>query len=308
MHPYYAPAFQIDVDGSRLHADVSALVEQVRVVSSPDSVDQFSFTLANTVPTLRWTHTDDAQLFAPGSSVRIQMGYVGDLHDMMEGEVTHVSPSFPASGVPTVLIEGHSRMHRLQGQNKTRTFQDTTPQGIAEQIGREAGLDVQAEDAALQQEYVMQPNQSDLGFLKDLARMLHFEVLVKGRTLIFRKSQECDASVLTYIWYGPQESFAPAPDTLPLKSFSPQMNTLAPATQVQFRSYDVQAKKAFVSNASVDSQVTCMGGRKAGATITQTAFGVHRSVVHVTRPFASQEEGDLYANSAFNAKAMGFVS
>jgi phage protein D len=307
VHPYYAPAFQIDVNGMRLHSDVSALVQQVRVVSSPDAVDQFSFTLANTLPRLRWTHTSDAQIFAPGASVRILMGYVDDLREMMEGEITQFSPTFPVSGVPTVAIEGHSRMHRLQGQNKTRTFQKTTPKEIAEQIARDAGLDVNAEDAELQQHYVIQPNQSDLGFLKDLARMLHFEVLVQGSTLLFRKAKEAESKVLTLIWYGPQESFAPAPDTFPLKSFSPQMNALAPATQIQFRGWDMKSKKAFVSQASVDKQSTLMCGKQAGATVTQTAFGKARDIVHVTRPFASQQEGDFCANSAFNANSMGFI-
>jgi phage protein D len=304
---YYAPAFHIEVDGSRLQADVSKNIQRLQIVSVPDALDTFSFSLANTLPRMRWTHTDDAKLFQPGSSVKIAMGYVDDMHDMMEGEITQVSPSFPESGLPIVCIEGHSRMHRLRGENKTRTFQDTTPRQIVERIGQDAGLQVQADDVSLKQDYVIQPNQTDLDFLKAMAKSLHCEVFVQKKTLIFRKAKEAEAKVFTLIWYGPQESFAPAPDTMPLKSFSPQMNSLAPATNVQYRAYDMKSKKAFVSNASSSNQSSLMGGSQSGADACQSAFQRSRTVVHVTSPFDSQDEGDRRAKSTFNAKAMGFI-
>ena len=304
---YFVPAFQIEVNGSNLQADVSKNIQHLQVVSMPDTLDTFSFTLANALPAMRWTHTSDAKLFMPGNSVSILMGYVDDMHEMMEGEITQVSPTFPESGMPTVAIEGHSRMHRLRGDNKTRTFQKTTPKQIVEKIGKDADLEVQAVDVNLQQDYVIQPNQSDLDFLKSLARSLHCEVLVQKRTLIFRKAAEADTKSFTLIWYGPQESFAPPPDTMPLKSFTPQMNALAPATNVQYRAYDMKSKKAFVSNANSSNQRCLMGGNQSAAQAAQNAFNRSRTVVNVTTPYDTQDEGDHHAKSAYNAKAMGFV-
>lgn len=308
MSTYFVPAFQIEVNGSNLQADVSKNIQQLEVVSMPDTLDTFTFTLANALPTMRWTHTNDAQLFVPGNSVSIAMGYVDDIYDMMEGEITQVSPTFPDSGVPTVTIVGHSRMHRLRGENKTRTFQNTTPKQIVEKIGQDAGLDVQADDVDLQQDYVIQPNQSDLAFLKSLAKSLHCELLVQANTLIFRKAREAYPKSFTLVWFGPQESFAPAPDTMPLKSFTPEMNALEPATNVQYRAYDMMSKQAFVSNANTSNQSSLMGGNQTAAQAAQNYFDRTRTVVHVTTPFLSQEEGDRHAKSAYNAKAMGFVS
>jgi uncharacterized protein len=304
---YYVPAFQIDVNGSSLQADVSKNIERLQVVSMPDTLDTFSFTLANPLPRMRWTHSNDAKLFMPGSMAKISMGYVDDMHDMMEGEITNVSPTFPASGTPTVEIEGHSLMHRLRGENKTRTFQNTTPSQIAMQIGQEAGLDVQADNVNLQQEYVIQPSLSDLDFLKGLAKSVHCEVLVQKKSLIFRKAKEGDSQSLTLIWYGPQESFAPSPDTMPLKSFTPQMNFLAPATNVQYRAYDMKSKKAFVCNATDANQSSLMGGTQSAARLAQSAFQRPRTVVQVTTPFDTQDEGDRHAKSTYNAKAMELV-
>jgi uncharacterized protein len=307
VHKYFVPAFQIEVDGSALQADVSKNIQHLEVVSMPDTLDTFNFTLTNSLPKMRWTHTDDAQLFAPGSSVRIAMGYVDDMHDMMEGEITQVSPTFPDSGMPTVGIEGHSRMHRLRGENKTRTFQKTTPKQIVQQIGKDADLQVQADDVNLQQDYVIQPNQSDLEFLKSLAGSVHCEVLVREKTLIFRKAREADTKSFTLVWCGPQESFSLPPDTLPLKSFSPTMNATAPATNVQYRAYDMKSKKAFVSNADSSNQSSLMGGSQTAAQASQTAFNRSRTVINVTTPFNTQDEGDRHAKSTYNAKSMGLI-
>jgi phage protein D len=304
---YFAPAFRIEINGSRLQGDVSMNIQQVEVTSMPDTLDEFSFTLVNSLPRMRWTHTDDADLFRPGSSVRILMGYVDDLHLMMEGEITDVSPTFPADGVPTVGIKGHSRMHRLRGDNKTRTFQNTNAKQIVEKIGKDAGLDVKADDVEVMQDYVIQPNQSDLEFLKGIAKGLHFEVLVQNKTLIFRKAKESTPKVFTFIWFGTQESFAPTPDTLPLKSFSPEMKTLAPTNTAVHRAYDMKSKKPFISSASSADQTTLMGGQQSGAAQSASAFNMERTTTVVTQPFASKDEGDRMAKATYEAKAMDYI-
>src|SRR5271170_2317490 len=131
MSNYFAPAFRIEVNGSRLAADISENIQDVQIVSKPDTLDTFSFTVVNAQPRLRWTHTRDADLFKEGNSVIIKLGYVGQLQSMIEGEITQIKPVFPESEMPTVAIEGHTRLHRLQGDNKTRTFQKMTDKQIA---------------------------------------------------------------------------------------------------------------------------------------------------------------------------------
>ena len=159
----------------------------------------------------------------------------------------------------------------------------------------------------MQMEYVIQPNQSHLSFLKSIAKGLHFEILVQNKTLIFRRMKEATPQTLTLIWYGPQESFAPAPDTMPLKSFSPQMNGLAPATTVQSRSWDQQNKKAIVSNATSSDQTSLMGGQQKGGDIAVAAFNQPRCVVQVNQPFGSQQESDEDTKAKYNAKALDFI-
>jgi uncharacterized protein len=305
---YFAPAFRILVNGSQLKADVSLNIEQVQVVSKPDTLDTFSFTIANPLPEMRWTHTSDANLFREGNAVKIAMGYVDDLQDMIDGEITQISPTFPAGDIPTVTIEGHNLLHRLRGTNNTRTFQNLSDKDIAEQIGQKLNLQVEADDPQIQYEYVMQSNQTDLEFLRERARKIHFEIFVKDKTLYFKKSQEATAKTYTLVWAQAQKAVATGSNILPLTTFSLQMSASAPPTKVQTRSWDPASKQALISNANSSDQTSKMGGTQAGGDVPSSAFKTDRTVVHVTTPFGSQAECDEHAKASYNNQAMGLVS
>lgn len=307
MTNYFAPAFQVQVNGSHLQADISMNIETISVTTMPDSLDTFTFTITNAMPQMRWTHTSDADLFREGNSVSIAMGYVDDLQDMIEGEITSISPTFPADGTPTVTINGNTRLHRLRGSNTTRTFQHVTDAQVVQQIAQANSLEAQADDTQIHYDYLVQPNQSDLDFLKERAQRIHYELLVQGKKLIFRKAQEGQAKVYTLVWAGVQQAFASGSNTLPLKSFAPDLNALASKSSVQYRGYDVTSKKAFVSNATPSDQTTSMGGSQSGSDLPQKAFGTARNEVRVNMPFFSQAEGDQRAKATLNQKAMQLI-
>jgi phage protein D len=304
---YFAPAFRVEVNGARLQADVSRNIQHVEIVSKPDTIDTFSFTITNEMPKMRWTHSDDDEVFTEAKSVKIAMGYLDKLTDMIEGEITQIRPDFPADAIPSLTIEGHSLLHRLQGNNMTRTFQNVTDKQIVEQLARDAGLDADAEDPNVQYEYVIQPNQTDLDFLRERARRVHFEILVKNRKLIFRKSQESQQKTYTLLWAQTQKSVAASGGTLPLKSCSLQMNTLKPPTTVEVRSYDPKSKQAFVSRAGSADQTSKMGGTHTGADVSST-FQRQRTRVHVSTPFGSQQEVEQEARASYNNEAMGLIT
>ena len=303
---YFAPAFKVEIDGTELSADVSKNIEEVSVTSEKDSMNSCSLTIANTYPEMRWTHTSDARLFQEGNSVKVSLGYVDRMQQVFSGEITTVTSTFPASGAPTVKVDAKTRLHWLQGDKKTKTFQSMTDKQIAEQIGQDAQLAVQAEDAQVQYDYVMQPNQTDLEFLKERARRIHFEVLVEDKTLIFRKAKETDSEIYTLVWGNTQAGVGGGPNTLPLKSFSPTIKTLQQVNKVTVRGYDPKSKQQIVGQAG--SQDTKMGRREGGGEATASAFRRSREYVRVNIPVASQSEADDHAKAIYNQRAMGFVT
>jgi uncharacterized protein len=308
MSNFFAPTFQVFVNGSALAADVSCNVESVSVTTKPDTLDEFSLIVVNTYPRLRWTHTSDADLFREGNNVRIRIGYVDDLQDVFQGEITKISPNFPESGEPTVTIEGHTRMHRLHASRCTRTFNNTTDKEMVERIGSDLGFDVEAEDAGVSYDYVIQANQTDLDFVLGLAARLHFELLVDDKKLVFRKCHEAASEHYTLVWGHPQEAFSPPSNMFPLTSFAPTLDARQPVCDVTVRGWDVQNKTQFVGRASSSDQNGDMAGTiKAGA-VWSSAFQNTRQYIGVRTPVSTQGEADEHARAIYNNRAWEMVT
>jgi phage protein D len=305
---YFAPAFKVQIDGVSLSADVSKNITDVSVTHELGSTDSFALTIANPYPQMRWTHTRDADMFREGNAIMIEMGYVGNMQLLMDGEITRISPSFPESGPPILRVEGHSRMHRLQGSRRIRTFQRMTDKQIAEQIAQDLRLTPQADETGTPYEYVIQYNQTDLDFLRERAQYIHFEVRVEGKTLFFRKVQAAQSKTYTLVWRNPSKSFQPGIQVLPLKNFSPTLNTLRQVNTVIVRGYDPQNKQAIVGRAGSGDEETQMGGSQVGAEVTSSAFGSQTQEIQVDDPIASQEEADQRAQAIYNQRALELVT
>jgi uncharacterized protein len=171
---YFAPTFRIVINGNRLAADVSKHIQRVSVVSRldrQDMMDTSSLTLVNAYPEMRWTHNErDRSLLAIGNTIAIQLGYVGEEQDLFFGDVTSVSANFPASGTPTVDVEGRSWLHRLNRIPRTRTFLDRTDKEIVEEIiSGNYGLTANVAETQVVYPSVTQDNRTDLGFILNQA-------------------------------------------------------------------------------------------------------------------------------------------
>ncbi len=302
---YFAPAFKVAVNGAKLAADVSKNVMQLSVTNELDRPDSFSLTLANPYPKMRWTHTDDGDLFKEGNAIKIELGYVDDLEPMFDGEITSINPTFPGSGTPTLGIQGYSRMHRLIGSAQTRTFQDATDKQIVEQIAGDAGLTAECEDTETTRPYVIQCNKTDLVFLRELAEAIRFELSVEGKKLILRKPKEGETKACTLVWGHPRESFAPGSLVVPLESFSPRMNTMGQPAAVRYRGHDGNKQEIVGRAGSGDEEAA--GGGETGAEATAAAFGQRREQVQVASPVASQAEADQRARADYNRRSSRFV-
>ena len=311
---FFAPDFKIAVQGQRLASDVAKSVLNLTVMNEPDTLDHFSFTLANPYPRMRWTHTSDATLFKEGSSVTIDLGYVDDLERMFEGEITSISPAFPESGVPTVRVEGHTRMHWLQGSPMTRTFQNVSDKDIAEQIGRElsqahnTSLDVKADETFTKHPYVIQYNQTDLAFLFERAKRIGFGVSVQDKTLVFCKVKNDQRKVCTFIWGRAAEVPDRKKKIFPLRSFYPTMNTLRQVSQVTVRGYDPKSGKEVVGRAGENTVHAKMGGTRLGPEVAAQALGGKKEDVRVNTPVASEKEAEQLAKAIYNDRALEFVT
>lgn len=298
----FAPTFKVEVNGTDLAADVSKNIMTVEVTIEPSAMDHCSMTLANPFPDLRWTHTSDAKLFAEGSSVRIEMGYVDRRQLMFDGEITAISPSFPESGPPTVQIEGLSRLHWLVRDSKLRTFENVTDSDIASQVGTGVNLTVQADTTQTKYPYILQDNKTDLAFLLERARRIRFEVLVQGKTLLFRKAQEGQPKSYTLVWGNPQQGVA-GTNVLPLRSFAPRLSPRGVPAAVVVRGQDPATGAAIKERAGAGDEDSTQGGSMTAAQLNSTAFSVQPELVLTDPPVTSTAEAAERAHAEFNRLA-----
>ena len=238
---------------------------------------------------------DDQQLFDVGREVRISMGYGDALENVITGEITGLEPAFIYNGLPTLTVRGYDRRHRLQRGRKTRSFVQQKDSAIAEQIAREAGLSVQAEDTRVTHPFVFQANQTDLGFLQERARLIHYEVVVKNRTLLFRPVGNDASSTITL-------SFMDH-----LLEFHPRLSTMGQISEIEVRSWNLQEKQAFVGRAGRGNEGSTMGGRESGAALQARAFGAAVEVMS-RRPAFAQAEVDQRATASLNHRVLDLVA
>lgn len=101
--------------------------------------------------------------FTLGSAVVISAGEEA----LFTGEVTGVELDIE-HGAPNITVIADDLAYRLTLGNKVRTFAEMTYSDIVSQIGREAGLTVQATATSSQHKWIMQAD-SDFGFLSEIA-------------------------------------------------------------------------------------------------------------------------------------------
>lgn len=183
MEPFYAPRFMVKIEGMTLAADLSQAIIELTYDNNLDAADMFTIQLDNSA--LRFT---DSPLCDLGQTVEIHMGYAGDLRPMMLGEIVAVSPSFPASGAPTITITGYDRSHRMRSGSPTREapFWLAQDSVIATQIAVENGLFPVVDPVPTGPREAVVQSGSDWQLLSELADRNGFQVFVHWDKLYFR--------------------------------------------------------------------------------------------------------------------------
>jgi len=138
---------------------------------------------------------DDA-MFAPGSSVEIELGYLDHRAPVFSGEIIGLEFESSSDQRPVLTIQAYDLLHRLGRGGRQQSYPESTCAGIVRTLVNDHydNIAVEADDdpkADPVNPIVYQTGESDLEFLLGLAKSIHYELSAapKGRTLIFRKSQ-----------------------------------------------------------------------------------------------------------------------
>jgi phage protein D len=289
-----APEFAIHINGSPLPNEAVADMISINVVEDLDATSMCTITLSGWDPVEMKVKWIDHKLFREGNPVEIEIGYRDHLQLVFSGEITGLEPDFPEGRAATFTVRGYDRRHRLMRQRKTHSFINLKDSDIASQLAHQSGLDPRVEDSKVKLPYVLQHNQTDLEFLLWRARRIDYEVVVEGRTLLFRprKIEKTAKLVLRR--------------DIELLEFHPRMTTMGQVEELTVRGWNPKEKKEIVARSTAGDLSTVMGGTASGPSNVQRVFSRTGSTL-VTMPVQSQEEADRIAKQRFSEIALGYV-
>jgi phage protein D len=289
-----APKLNILVNGSQLDLGKKLAIQKVEISKEIGTLGMFEIQIVIWDLAKNQVGWIDSDIFNIGTPVELQLGYGDRLVTVTVGEITGLEPEFAQNSVPTMVVRGHDLGHRLMRGRKTRSFMKMKDSAIIEQIARDAGLSVQAEDTKVKLDYVLQHNQSDLEFIQGRAKRIGYEVFWDQETLNFRSIKNDTIKSLTLKY----------PDDI--IDFSPRLSTLGQAERVEVRAWDVQEKKPIIDSAIADTQRSKMG-KTTGPTAVTSEFGKVTQGI-VTQPIRNKEEAKQIAVGQFSEMALTYIT
>ncbi|MBL4847710.1 MAG: phage late control D family protein [Planctomycetes bacterium] len=276
MASEHTPKFELLVNGA---AAPSALVESVitlRAHQDLDMSDCLELRLSN--PSLDWTESD---ALAEGTTIKVKLGYEETSIGLaFQGTIVRRDCQFPVRGPAIVTVVAYDKEHQLKHGRHNKAWLDMKDSAIASAIAGAAGLSGDVKDSKVVQRYVVQHDQTHLGFLRERARRLGYEVHVdRENKKLYFGPPTAKAALCTITW------------EVDLFSFSPRMSTAGQATKVQVRGWDMTKKvKIFAEAASKKASVQ-LNGSDLGAKLAEKAHG-SRVVLYPGTPLFETGEAD----------------
>lgn len=324
---FYVPAFEVKVGGVDVPMETRRDIIDVKYRDSIDQFDSFDITINNwdeesqnfkyTGPTTGQPDEERRdELFDPGQEIELWMGYYKPLAEserrtedpeplrlMLAGIITSLSPTFPASGRPTLKISGKNALMKMVTQQETHTYQaQMRDSEIAEEVGRRGNLtlgdmripvrtNAEAKGReAPHPEQVLQNNQYDILFLIQLAHQNGYDVVLKQESRNGQPEQ--------FLYFGPSTDDPPVSYLLEwgrsLVDFSPTLTTARQVNQLTVRGWDSQRRQAI--NVTVNRSNLPTRGLRDDDRLRRIEQGFQaRHEIIVDRPFRNEQEARRYA-------------
>ena len=185
---FYVPRFELFIGDSPERGSLLHDVMQVSYKDSVESIDTFELTINNwDAENRRFRHHDSTKL-NPGQRVRLHMGYLDDkdgLRMMMQGVITEMTPTFPASGQPTLKVTGQNILNSFCKERRSESYKkdEATASKVANRICSHLGVqfrnDTTHRHHEISHEHLIQDNQFDILFLLKLARSEGYEIVIE---------------------------------------------------------------------------------------------------------------------------------
>ena len=181
---------------------------------------------------------------------------------LFDGRLSAIKATYPEGGPPQIGVCLEDRLQDLRMVRRTRCFADLTLADAIQRIAQDHGLQAQATLSGPRHQILAQVNQSDLAFLRDLARNEDVQLWAEGSLLKAAKRTDRGAGSVTLRWAGQ------------LREFRVSADLAHQRTALVASGWDVAAKQVASYQADESAVSGELAGGDSGAATLRRAFGV----------------------------------
>lgn len=219
----------------------------------------------------------DRALLDFGKTFALRMGEGDAAGDLFRGRISGLEALFPQDRAPELQVLAEDRLQDLRMARRTRTFEKLSDSDVIQRVASAHGLQTQIELDGPQRDVVAQVNQSDLAFIRDVARRADAELWMEGEKLHARARSRRGGAGLK-ITYGQE-----------LRELSVLADVAGQRTGISVSGWDVAGKQAIDVEATDSAVRSELAGGKSGPAALQQAFGARKDrVVHFAPATASE--------------------
>jgi phage protein D len=172
------PFRKVRLDGEPLDIATDAALAKVEVDLDKDLFGQCTLLFVD--PELELIN---GERFSSGLRVTVELGFIGQLRPVFEGEVVALEPRFLRDKPPALQVVCQDSLHRLALSQMTRAFNDVDDGEMVQIIAREHGL--RGEGPSGSRGHELQSNVSDAAFLRRMAQKHGHELRIEqGKLLV----------------------------------------------------------------------------------------------------------------------------
>lgn len=214
---------------------------------------------------------------------------------LFEGRISALSAKFPDGGTPQIGVCAEDRLQDLRMTRRTRAFADASLADILRSIAGDHGLQAQVEVQGETYKLLAQVNQSDLAFLRDLARREDAQIWVEGSQLKAAQRAQRNGQSLELSWAGPLREFEVCADLAHQR------------TRLVGAGWSVADKRVAKHEADEAAIRAELNGGPSGAETLQQAFGARVDALAHGLP-SSDGEARALAEASFRHMARRFIT
>ncbi len=237
----------------------------------------------------------DGSLLDFGKELVVTIGPTGGDRTVFRGNVSAIEAVYARGKEPEVVIFAEDRLMTLRMTRRFKTYEESTDAQIAEEIGSEHGITVDASAGGPSYDVVQQWNQSDLAFLRERAARVGAEVWVLDDTLHFKTRESRTGTELALV-HGNQ-----------LRDVQLRADLAHQRTAVRVTGYDAAERDAIDQEAGSDAIEAEISGGLTGPAVLQRAFGERVSYGTRSVPLTDGEATD-WARAEMLRRSRGFVT